>query len=274
MDLVKNLVGLVYLLLMVPQATQADLLGVSWGGSVFRINESSGNAESLFTTDFAYNSLAVNSHGHYYATGATRDTDRLFRIDARGDFLISIKLSLSDFRALAFAPNDQLFATRTAIRESGLGSQLVTIDPSTGFVKQLGSPLDLAIVGLAFSPDGALYGWDVGPRGRSTGIGLVRLATDGTSFTDVNPLVGAPGSDIQALEFSPEGILFGGRSRLFTINPSTGVYTSVGDEYRWDVRGLAYIPRIPEPSSWLLMIVACCRLQQIRRKRVMTRCSA
>ena len=100
---------------------------------------------------------------------------------------------------------------------------------------------------MEFSRSGTLYGWDVGASGRGDGFGLVTLATDGSGYTDVNPVIGTPGAEIQSIAFGPDGTLYGASNRLFTINLSTGAWSPVDNEtFDWDIRGIAYIP---EPSS-------------------------
>jgi hypothetical protein len=119
---------------------------------------------------------------------------------------------------------------------------------------------------MSFSADGTLYAWDIGASGNGDGFGLIKLATDGSGFTDVNPAIGTPGPEIQSIEFSPRGTLYGANDRLFTINLASGAWTPVGSEtFDWDIRGIAYIP---EPTTLLLTIVACASLPGRSRRTV------
>ena len=107
------------------------------------------------------NALASDARGHLYAASTGGDlgavsagTGRATRIGSYGPGLVSSG-------DLAFAPNGALFATAQA---SGR-EVLLTVDPRTGAAAVRG-PLGLPeVYGLAFGPDGKLFG--VG-RGNST----------------------------------------------------------------------------------------------------------
>ena len=241
---------------------RADFIGVAWSGLVYRVNEQSGAAVQINSVTFGLNSLAGPYQGNLYTTAA----DALVTIDpTTGAKLGSVTMPISDFRAAAFSPDGELFLSHTII-DRGTGSfksELMKANIQTGNLTSLGV-LTLGIGAMTFSSDSTLYGWDIGASGLGDGFGLVKLATDGSGFVDVNPAIGTPRGDIQSIEFAPNGILYGARDRLFTIDLGTGAWTPVGSQtFAWDIRGIAYIP---EPASVTLLVIAASAAAITRRR--------
>ena len=118
---------------------------------------------------------------------------------------------------------------------------------TTGDATLIGSTGTNTVQGMAFSPEGILYGLD----------GLARLGiidvTDGT----ITPVGDAPQNfDLNSLGFRTDGVLYAAGnnlSELYTLNPDTGVATLVGTGEFSNLRGLDYIPG----SSTLPPRVAC-----------------
>jgi hypothetical protein len=164
----------------------ADFVGVAFSGKVYRINDQSGAATQINSAISRMNSLAGLYTGKLYTTGGAVG-NLLASIDPEtGALLGSIALSVADFRSAAFSPSGELFATHTITLSSPRGflSELMKIDIHTGSLTSLGV-LPLGIGALTFSSDGTLYGWDIGASGNADGLGLVKLAIDGSGFTDV-----------------------------------------------------------------------------------------
>jgi hypothetical protein len=128
------------------------------------------------------------------------------------------------------------------------GIYLVPLRRQDGFwLGTLGPRIGLHVPGLAFSPGGTLFA--IG-NNDATGDDLYTIDVD----TGVRTLVGSTRLfGIAALEFSPQGILYGfdgGRGSgtgvgLVTIDPLTGVATDVDpavDGSAWDVLTIAFAP--------------------------------
>jgi len=224
---------------------RATLGGFGWTGTIYAIEESDGRGTAIGGVPGSdnLNSGASDSAGTLYSVtrSGTTSSDQLvlFQPDGGADLGPTLERDI-DARGIAFSSSDVLYAI-----ENGLLSTidlLVTIDTATGAVSGVGSTLTSNIQGLAFAPDGMLYGWD-------TTVGLMTLDPSTGRATDVNPAVEG-GFGIQALEFAPDGTLYGGQDELFTIDVATGATTSVGSGEWSNVRGLAYVP---EPSTALLL---------------------
>lgn len=162
--------------------------------------------------------------------------------------------------ALAFSPDDELFAySRVAGGVNG-GGGLYKIDVETGHAQFIGpTQLDGGRSGffnaLTFAPNGILYGWSL--YGGSYSV-LYTIDPNTGITTDVNPSVSGSG-DIQTLEFGPDGLLYGARLDLFRIDPITGVAVNIGGNFIGDVRGLAAPDSVPIPSAvWLLGSAIAC----------------
>ena len=137
----------------------AELIGVSWFGPVYRINEVTGNATIINAlASIRMNSLARDSAGRLFSVGGT-NSNQLININPKtGQIISSKQLPISDFRGMAFSPTDQLFATHTIdLVGPGFQTELMVIDVNTANVTSRGV-LDLGVGGLTFSKDGTLYG--------------------------------------------------------------------------------------------------------------------
>lgn len=98
--------------------------------------------------------------------------------------------------------------------------------------------------------------------------GLYTIDPNTGITTDVNPSVSGTDGSIQALEFGPDGLLYGAYYDLFTIDLTTGVAVNISGNFVGDVRGLAAPAIVPIPgAAWLLGFGIAC-LVGIRGKRM------
>ncbi len=206
-----------------------DILALAWSGRVCTIDSKTGLETWLGESGFTdLNSLAQDNNGRYFSL--ERDSDAIIEIDpdtGRG----SIAIRISETRNLSgFAYGNDLFYG-VDYTDWGMLSELYTIDPSNGDVTKLGimNHWCYSVQGLAFGPDGVLYGWDVFEGllaiDPSTGIG-VRVGKEGTV-------------EIQTLEFDKYGRLWGCGDHLFSIDPSSGEWHLVSGSYP-NLRGMAF----------------------------------
>ncbi len=243
-------------MLSVP-AVLGNFVGLSWSGSMYLIDESSGDftllASGLLS---AANSMASNSEGSIYSVVG----NGMYEVDpfaATVTRVLDLDTSV-DARGIAFGPDDTLYAVRDG--GSNMLDLLCTIDTSTGAVTDIATASSGGLQALEFAPDGTLYSWDVGTGGVG-GLGLVTIDPVTAILTDVNPNI-SRNVDVQTLAFDPAGNLYAARNDLFTLNPATAesVLVTISDD-EYDVRGIAYIT-IPEPGILALLTLGVLGLRR------------
>jgi hypothetical protein len=239
-----------------PSRAQFDLIGVCWdasNSSVVRVNPATGYGTTLGVSGVpGLNSLAQNSAGTLFSASG----NQLVTLDPNTG--IATRIATLDFgtelasvRGLAFSSADVLFAINDAPRAAP--DNLYTISPDTGSTTLVGNTGLPGIQAIAFSPQGVLYGWDVGSYPVAA-IGLVTIDTITGLATDVDPLVDAPYA-VQSIEFAPDGTLYGACDALHRIDVASGATTLVGSGGYLDIRGLAVVP---EPSAFSLLLFGLC----------------
>jgi len=231
---------------LIPGLVSAQIIGVNraTNSAVFALNETTGTGITVGNSGLrGLNSLARDSGGTLFSVATLVDGSALLAtidpITGAGQGLVADNFGqvTPDVRGLAFSSNNTLFAINSTISDSQ-PDDLYTINVATGAGTFIGMTGLNDLQGLDFAPSGALFGWDVS-------LGLVTIDSLTGVATDVNPLVGAS-ADIQSIVFAQDGTLFGARSALFTINPTTGETALVGAGGYLDLRGIEIVP---EPSS-------------------------
>jgi hypothetical protein len=254
-------------------SARADLLGYG-NEALVRIDELTGHMTTIREVIGLYPAyMAMSPSGTIYYVGqrwygpwayvAAIDPATWAVVSYPGPDLSGSIIGAGQVRAVAFSPAGTLLA-------AGTGSKLHTIDVETGVARLVADTGLEALATIAFSPDGTLYGWDIGVVSGTVGLGLVTIDPLTGGATDVNPSVGGT-SEISTLAFGPDGTLYGARSSLFTVDTATGELTLVGplvippDEYF----GTLSLVWIPEPStlSALATLAAALLLAHLRRKR-------
>lgn len=214
-----------------PRVTLADddFIGVTYFGDIVAFDSATGECRLLLTSQLGgFNSMGRDAAG------------RLFTVNSDGWLLEIAPTGLSvvrttflkDLRCIAFEPSrsDILFAMKWV---TGSRSRLYRIDltqPITPAAATLIGETTSAIIGLAFSPSGLMYGWSL-----SEGLVLVDPLT--AAIIDINPAVGAP-VNLQSITFDANGLLWGVADQLYTIKLQTGEPQAVGQATCESVRGL------------------------------------
>lgn len=243
---------------MVSLPARGDFLAASNNGDIWNIDAASGAATLLYssTKDWPLNALAVNRAGVYFGSGDS--VSSLVSIDPSTgqSTLLRTVDGLKSIRGLAFSGQNVLYGIEDggAISGNFQPDWLYTINPATGASAVVGSVGFRRVQGLAFSPDGTLFGWD-------DSYGLLRIDPATGATVDVN---GASDGTayIQTLAFAPDGKLYGARNGLFEINPLTGQY-GAGVGQLSDIRGMEWRV-VPEPAA--LLVVAGGGLLLCRRR--------
>jgi hypothetical protein len=108
-------------------------------------------------------------------------------------------------------------------------SSLCTFNPDSGIITPVGAFVNAPTMrGMAYDENtGVLYGVSGGDRGGPSLFGTININTG-----EFSPIVNT-GFNLGSLEFGPNGLLYAGESgrepgRIFTIDTSTGITTSIG----------------------------------------------
>ncbi|MBK8975442.1 MAG: hypothetical protein IPM29_05915 [Planctomycetes bacterium] len=209
---------------------QNDMIGVSWTGSVYGIDSTTGAGTLIGTTGLGTgaNSMAIDGSGTVYIH--QRSTGLATVDPATGAATIVCRLTALDVRGLAYSPTGVLYA----VVDGGSADSLFTIDVATCSASLVGATGLVSLQGLTFLGN-TLYGWDVSRSTTQPGLGLVTIDTTTGVATDVNPTVG--GANHQFLTSDGAGNLLAGNNALYRIDVSTGVETLIGSGGYTDLRG-------------------------------------
>ena len=208
----------------------ADIIAVTWPFGVYNVNPTDGSDQYIGRpSSSGTNALAKDLAGRFYTTDEDGNLILLDPTDGSGTIVAELSLQDANINvpSMAFSPSGTLYV----INRDGQDS-LYVVDVGTGIGTLVGPTGTGRMQGLTFSPNGALYAWDI-----RAGLSTIDTATG--VATDVNDSEGAS-EDIQSLAFSPEGVLYGAQYGLYTIDPTTGVPVAVSMSGLPDVRGMEF----------------------------------
>jgi len=187
---------------------QADYLLVSPGEGVYRMTGAGQCSRLALGSAIDTNALAVSDYGPIYVI----DFPDLLELDPEtGATFASVPLPPQTNPLGMTWVSGWLYAIL-----SGTPDRLVTIDPFTGAVTNIG-PTGFSGLQSLGSIGSTLYAWDLI-------AGLVTINSVTGAATDVNILEG--GGNIQGLESDPDGRLIAvGGGSWYEVNPATGMRT-------------------------------------------------
>lgn len=247
-----------------PVATADEIFAIAWPSGAYTIDSITGTGQPASSpAATGLNSLARGQDGRFYSADSGGN---LITVDPASDDIAVV--AALDFGAvnisipsMAFSPGGTLYVINREFPDT-----LYTVNLATGVGTRLGSTGGFTVQGLAFTPGGALYGWDIFQ-------GLLAIDPVTGAATDVNPNEGAT-ANIQCLAFSPGGVLYGAQNGLFTIDPTTGVPTAVGAGNLFDIRGMDFntgpafrLTITPVESGWRI----CCTTSAGQTYRIQRR---
>lgn len=229
--------------LLIPALGAQDMIGVSWSGDVYTIDSATGMGGLVGWSGLSQvNAMARRaSDGKVFVGGGLRGSKtKLYEIDpATGAATFVVTVQLGSIRGLAFGAGDVLYAINDPSAPSIGEDVLHTIDLVTGAAPMIGATGYFGVQGLAYG-NGKLYAWDCG-SGSGFGAGLIEINTSTGAGTDVSGLNGGTCSDVQALTFSPGGVLHGIHDALYTIDTVTGGLSLVGFGGYSDICGCDFV---------------------------------
>jgi len=230
------------------------LFAIRANGDLLQVDHETGGSILLGSAGFFVNNLASNSRGELYTlTGL----EELYRIDpdtGQASFVNRVTFPLGQgiiaATGLAFDSMDNMYAVGPTVTVGSPLSRpdaLVKIDIESGQATHVGSLGLSRVIDLAFDPNDNLFCVAAG--------GLCSVDTETGSAERIGTLQPPQGL---ALEFSSDGTLFAAMFDLVTLDPSTGVATTVGNlvSDSPSVRGLATTTPVPLPAALTLFAVA------------------
>ncbi len=218
-----------------------DILAVSWDGSTYTMDSTNGSGSFLGSSGFTgLNAMAGDGAGRFFTTSGST----LLTIDPNTGAGTTVgNTGLLSVRGMAMQPGGPIFV----YNDEGFGNPDVfySVDPNTGASSFIGRANHTGIQGLAFGTNGRLFAWDVT-------FGLLTVDITNGLTTDVNNANGGSG-DIQCLALGPNGIMYGARNALFSINLNDGSFATIGTGNYSDVRGIEFLS---PPADCLTMTVS------------------
>jgi hypothetical protein len=175
----------------------------------------------------------------------TRNSDTLFTVDVRDASTTVVGPSGSTITSLAFSTD---YATLYSVGH--VSGDFFNVDPATGAATLIGNtgmdvPLDLAM-----SSSGVLWATDINAR-----IYTIDPATGAATLAF--PFVTPQG--LTSIEFDRAGNLYGVTlidNMLLQIDLTDGSTSLVGGPIvTSDIRGMAYVPGVPEPAVCMLLLI-------------------
>ena len=163
----------------------------------------------------------------------------------------------SDVRGMAFSPSGELYVTAGDVPQ-----ELRIINLTDGTYASVGQFTggEESAQGIAFAPDGTLYG--VSPNAHI--IGTYTLSTIDLDDAEMHVVGTYTTANVnQSITFTPDGHLYAlGESEFAELDPTNGAIISPILALRGDYRGLAVVP---EPATLGLLMVG--GLALLRRRR-------
>jgi hypothetical protein len=219
----------------------------------------------LLNSNFFYSCLCFGPQGELFAAGDYFTTlvsgnpplgvatplNGLFAINTQtgttnliGNFRTNGSNAQLSPSGMAFSPSGVLYAS--------YGGRLYTVDAASALMTPVGAfPSGMAIGGIAFAPNGTLYG------GKTN---LYTINPTNASVTKIGALNGISASILADMKYGADGFLyfFDGTSdgNLFRLNPANA-RVSVAANYPSTLSGLAFVPMptviVVEPADQIVV---------------------
>jgi outer membrane protein assembly factor BamB len=226
------------------QASSILLNGISFANQLLQINPSSGAAVVIGPLDSDMAPFGIAYRG-----------EQLYTYDQQADLIRQLDpLTGHTLQSINIGAGNLIGEGDLTFRGDGAGflvtspGSLYRFDITTGASTLITTALPLNIDGLAFGPNGVLYGFT-----DFTSFDLLTINPATGAFAIVGPL-GLTTGILGGLSFDPSGELYAAlNDQLFSINAATGAATLVGPiSVGGGVSGIAFAP-VPEPGTILLL---------------------
>lgn len=217
----KRLLTALSLVVVTLPAAARDLLAVTWDGNVYRMSSETAESTHLGYSGWSFlNALARNSKGEFYTVSSkplgSSQPATILKLDPLTGLATPVApSSLTEVRALAFGPNDELYAIGYSVP-----FKLYRLDLQTGAATLIGNLSGGFFQALACY-GGELYAWECG-GGSGFGKGLMKVDPATGAATDVNPQIGGTCYEVQGLAFDGHGNLYGANKALRVVKVRPG----------------------------------------------------
>ncbi len=225
------------------------------GSGLHVIDEATGSQMRIMDLPIgAVTGLSGNGQpGNTFVWSVSSFTSRLAKIQPASKTIVSVVSLSASVRAIAINPTNLDFIGVS-------GSNLVKIDPITGVVTTIAvlSPA-VSVESLAFDMAGQLYG-----IGNDSFFTINAQDAALTVINNAVPMNGSSGLAVRPSDGTMLMVSHDGGYKLFTIDPSTGSRTFLGNTLSRP-NGLAFA-EVPEPTILTLLIGAAssCFARRIR----------
>lgn len=205
-----------------------ELLAVTPGGFAAAMTQDGSQRRIVGATGLPNFEAMAELGGVFYAAGGIGGPNWLARIDPiTGDATVLTQTLPHTVRGLSHRPgHNELYAVVAPTLQP---MRLVRILLPSLAVVDVGSTGRFGLTALHHDGS-ALFTWD-------TTSGLMRLDETFGLATDVNPVIGTQGRDVEFLTRSDSGKLLGGNTQLFEIFETVGIATQLGPNGTTEMHG-------------------------------------
>jgi hypothetical protein len=181
----------------------------------------------------------------------------------------TVDVSVSNANGMGTLLQSYRYAVPLLYAADGAGAtagNLYTIDPTTGLVTATIGPIGFAVTGLAFAPDGTLYGLQAdGPRLGGGGPALLTIHTGTGAGTPVGLLRSGLGAPVYVAAITFLGPRLLGINGLVTptfalspleIDPASGIAAVVGGAFASAIDGVGNFTAGPDGTVYVLQNTA------------------
>lgn len=247
----------------------STLLGITVNGTLLRIDRRTGQGTLIAETGLSQvrGGLEVDRNGDLLTTAFQNDLYRIDLADPTNPFLIGDVTGYVVVESLSFDPCTAVLYGSAHASNVAVSDELIEIDTTNGTPTPVGffGALIKDLNGLASNARGQFFGFDLD----GFNLGADRRLVSIVEQTGVATPIAVVNESIYALDFSPEGTLYGtrhpsnngGAATLVILDPQTGAVTTVGAVGHDNINGIVFAPldpstAVPSASEPILALIA------------------
>lgn len=201
------------------------MMAIDAGGRLWNIDLTTGRGQQLVSGIVSNGSLCAMNDGRLWCEAINRTS----HLNPGNGQRTQLATPIPAIGSVA-STGDVLYAINKVGNQS-----LYTLDTASGTATAIGSTgRNATIVSLTADAAGTLYAWD-------TALGLMTVSKTTGVATDVHATGAAP--QVTAIEFSPNGNLYGAGTTLFRLSKTTGaIVETIGTGNYTSLQAMASVP--------------------------------